>query len=122
MQNVKLGDTITATIKANYYFGAPVTDAKVKYKVLRTKYNKNWYPVTPWDWMYGNGYWWFAQDYNWFPGWRKWGCIAPMPWWGYQPQEQPEVVMENEVEIGKDGTVKVKIDSSVAKELFGDTL
>jgi hypothetical protein len=27
--------------------------------------------------------------------------------------------MENEVEIGKDGTVKVEIDSSVAKELFG---
>src|SRR5690606_4702355 len=27
----KLGDTITATVKARYYFGAPVTEARVKY-------------------------------------------------------------------------------------------
>ena len=31
-----LGEKITATIKAKYYFGAPVTKAKVKYKVTRT--------------------------------------------------------------------------------------
>ena len=118
---VTLGDKITATIHAKYYFGAPVTNAKVKYKVIRTKYSDNWYPVTPWDWMYGSGYWWFAEDYNWYPGWRKWGCISPMPWWGPVHREPPEIVMENEVEIGKDGTVKVEIDSSVAKELFGDS-
>ena len=31
-----LGEKITATITAKYYFGSPVTKAKVKYKVLRT--------------------------------------------------------------------------------------
>ena len=36
---VTLGEKITATIKAKYYFGAPVTSAKVKYKVLRTAYS-----------------------------------------------------------------------------------
>ena len=44
-----------------------------------------------------------------------------MPWWwggGYNP---PELVSENEVEIGPDGTVDVEIDTGIAKELHGDT-
>ena len=65
-----LGEKITATIKAKYYFGSPVTKAKVKYKVNRTSYDERWYPVGPWDWLYGPGYWWFAYDYDWYPGWR----------------------------------------------------
>ena len=96
-------------------------EAKVKYKILRTKYEDTWYPIGVWDWLYGNGYWWFAPNYEWFPGWRKWGCGCPSPWWWHKRPDPPEVVMENEVEIGKDGTVKVEIDSSVAKELFGDS-
>ena len=35
----------------------------------------------------------------------------------YQP---PEIVLENEVPIGSDGTVKVAIDTTLAKELHGD--
>ena len=27
------------------------------------------------------GYWWFAYDYAWYPGWRDWGCPRPMPFW-----------------------------------------
>ena len=41
---VMLGEKITATIKAKYYFGAPVTKAKVKYKVTRTTADARWYP------------------------------------------------------------------------------
>ena len=44
---VMLGEKITATIKAKYYFGSPVTKAKVKYKVLRTSYTDDWYPRRP---------------------------------------------------------------------------
>lgn len=118
---VKLGDKITALIKAKYYFGAPVTEAKVKYKVMRTNHDSVWHPWGVWDWLYGTGYWWFAPNYEWYPGWRKWGCFAPVPWWWHRNPAPPELIMENEVEIGKDGTVKVEIDSSVAKALFGDT-
>ena len=64
-------------IKAKYYFGAPVTEAKVKYKVLRYDYSANWYPIGIWDWFYEPGYWWFAYDYHWYPGWRDWGCWRP---------------------------------------------
>ena len=35
-------------------------------------------------------------------------------------QEPPEVVLENEVQIGPDGIVKVTIDTAAAKELHGD--
>ena len=42
---VQLGEKITATIRAKYYFGSPVTDATVKYKVLRTEHASVWYPA-----------------------------------------------------------------------------
>src|SRR5262249_2979311 len=116
----QLGEKITATIQAKYYFGAPVTKAKVKYKVLRTNHSGAWYPLAPWDWFYGRGYWWFAANYAWYPGWKSWGCVRPIPpWWG-RPQQPPEVVSENEVAIGPDGIVKVEIDTLPAKELHGD--
>ena len=119
---VMLGEKISARIQAKYYFGSPVTKAKVKYKIQRTDYSQDWYPIGYWDWYYGRGYWWFAEDYPWYPGWHGWvGCTAPMPWWwggGYNP---PELVAENEVEIGPDGTVEIDIDTAIAKELHGNT-
>ena len=75
---VMLGEKITATIRAKYYFGSPVTNATVKYKVMRSEHTARWYPPGPWDWLYGPGYWWFAYDYDWYPGWREWGCCRPV--------------------------------------------
>src|SRR5262249_30338545 len=117
---VSLGEKIVATIHAKYYFGAPVTHAKVKYKVLRSSYASNWYPRGAWDWFYGSGYWWFACDYAWYPGWGEWGCKRPMPFWWGGRQEQPEVVLDTEVPIGPDGIVHVPIDTMPAKELHGN--
>ncbi len=118
---VRLGETITATIQAKYYFGAPVTNAKVKYKVLRSAHSASWYPHGTWDWFYGRGYWWFAADYAWYPGWNEWGMRRPVPMWWGRGTPPPEVVMENEVEVGPDGTVPVVIDTKPAKEMHGDT-
>jgi uncharacterized protein YfaS (alpha-2-macroglobulin family) len=117
---VKLGDKITATIHAKYFFGAPVTKARVKFKVQRTNYNGNWYPAASWDWFYGRGYWWFASDYAWYPGFLRWGCLRPIPWWWQSPQPPPELVIDTEAPIGADGSIKVEIDSALAKELHGD--
>jgi uncharacterized protein YfaS (alpha-2-macroglobulin family) len=117
---VRLGEKVEATIKASYYFGAPVTSAKVKYKVLRTAYTERWYPRGSWDWMYGRGYWWFAADYDWYPGFGDWGCRRPVPIWWHTPSGPPEVVLENETAIGPDGTVKVVIDTRAAQEMHGD--
>lgn len=117
---VRLGEKVTATIKAKYYFGAPVTKARVKYKVMRSSYSSRWYPAGAWDWFYGCGYWWFAADYIWYPGWNEWGCRRPIPSWWNGQGEQPELFLENEVEIGADGTVRIDIDTLPAKELHGD--
>ncbi|HEX6984299.1 MAG TPA: MG2 domain-containing protein, partial [Planctomycetaceae bacterium] len=118
---VMLGEPITATIRAKYYFGSPVTNAKVRYKVTRTKHEARWYPVGRWDWFYGRGYWWFAPERAWYPGFARWGCLPPLPPWHWSPPEPPEVVAENEVTIGEDGAVEVTIDTAVAKEVFGDS-
>lgn len=117
---VMLGEKITATVRAKYYFGSPVTNATVKYKVLRTQHTARWFPPGPWDWLYGPGYGWLAYDYAWFPGWRDWGCMRPAPWWYWQQLTPPEVVAEREVPIGADGTVAIEIDTSLAKELHPD--
>ncbi|MFT7511710.1 MAG: hypothetical protein ACI9QL_000917 [Candidatus Omnitrophota bacterium] len=117
---VALGEKISATIKADFYFGAPVTKAQVKYKVTRVSHDSRWYPYRPWDWFYGKGYWWFGYDYTWYPGWSNWGCVAPSPWWWPAAHQQPEIVLENEVAIGPDGSVVIEIDTLPAKEMHGD--
>lgn len=117
---VMLGERITAKIHAKYYFGAPVTHAKVKVKVLRSPHDARWYPAGIWDWFYGPGYWWFAYDYPWYPGWYEWGCLRPRGWWWPHRTTPPEIVAEAELEIGEDGTVQVPIDTLPAKELHGN--
>jgi len=117
---IKLGEKITAEVQAKYYFGAPVVNAKVKYKVERTAHDARWFPIARWDWMYGRGYWWFAYDYAWYPGWKEWGCMRPTPiWWGGR-HDPPELVAEREAEIGPDGKLKIDIDTALAKEIHGD--
>jgi len=118
---VMLGEKITARIEAKYYFGAPVTEATVKYKILRSSHSADWYPVGYWDWFYGPGYWWFAYDYDWYPGWKDWGCRRPVPLWWRRPQPPPELVAEVETPIGEDGIVNVEIDTAIAREIQGDT-
>ncbi|MEZ6055069.1 MAG: MG2 domain-containing protein, partial [Planctomycetaceae bacterium] len=117
---VKLGDKVTATIRAKYYFGAPVSKGTVKFKVVRSAHEARWYPAMPWDWMYGEGYWWFSPDYSWYRGYGKWGCMAPRPFWHHWNPEPPELVLDQEVEIGEDGTVQVEIDTALARALHGD--
>ncbi|MEJ2220730.1 MAG: MG2 domain-containing protein [Desulfobacterales bacterium] len=118
---VMLGEKITAKIKAAYYFGAPVTEATVKYKVLRSEHDSRWYPSFYWDWFYGPGYWWYAYDYLWYPGWKNWGCFRPIwSWWQHWPRRQPEIVADGEAKIGKEGTVNITIDTALAKLIHGD--
>jgi len=117
---VELGETIKATIQAKYYYGAPVSEAKVSFKVERSNHDTRWYPATRWDWLYGNGYWWFAADYDWYPGFGRWGCIAPRPYWHHWNPDPPELVIDREVEIGADGLVEFEIDTELAKLLHGD--
>ncbi len=118
---VKLGEKIQAKIVAKYYFGAPVTEAKVHYKVERTKKDSRWYPIARWDWLYSPGYWWFAPEYQWYPGFSRWGCMPPIrPWWNWSP-DPPEVVVEGDAQIGEDGTFLVDIDTAAALASHSDS-
>ncbi|MEJ2170127.1 MAG: MG2 domain-containing protein, partial [Desulfobacterales bacterium] len=118
---VMLGEKITAVIRADYYFGSPVTEAIVKYKVYRTEHDDRWYPAFYWDWFYGPGYWWYGYDYAWYPGWQTWGCRQPVYSWRQDWRQQPpEVVADGEVRIGRDGTVRVEIDTELARIIHGD--
>lgn len=116
-----LGDEFEATISARYYFGEPVREGTVKYKVTRTTRDTQWLPVGPWDWLYGRGYWWFGYEYDWYPGWGRWGCSPPRPWWYPQRRDPPEIVAEGESPLDADGKLQISIDSSLAKELHPDS-
>jgi uncharacterized protein YfaS (alpha-2-macroglobulin family) len=52
----KLGEAVKAKITAKYYFGAPVVEATVKYRVMRSTFS--YYPQYrgDYDWFYGSGY------------------------------------------------------------------
>jgi len=117
---VALGEKVKATIKADYYFGGPVAQATVHYKVTRSYADDRWFPVGRWDWLYGAGYWWFASDASWYPGWSSWGMRAPEPWWWHRPEGPPEVVADAVVPIGPDGRVEIEIDTAIAKAAHPD--
>ena len=118
---VKLGEKIQAKVTAKYYFGAPVNEAKLHYKVTRTKKDSRWYPEARWDWLYSPGYWWFAPDYSWYPGFHHWGCMAPMPIWRNWSPDPPEIVAEGDAELGPDGTYLIDIDTANALKQHSDS-
>jgi uncharacterized protein YfaS (alpha-2-macroglobulin family)/tetratricopeptide (TPR) repeat protein len=118
---VMLGETVRATVRADYYFGSPVASGTVKITVQRTPHNGAWYPIAPWDWLYGPGYWWFGADYEWYPGWRDWCIAAPRGWIYPVASAPPELVVDLTREIGPDGTVAFAIDTALAKELYGNS-
>jgi len=116
---VMLGEKITATIKAKYYFGSPVTKAKVKYKVNRTEYNERWYPV-------GHG---IGSTARLLVVRLRLPLVSRLAALGLLPSDPVLVAAQqsaagacgrSEVSIGPDGTVKVEIDTGAAKAIHPD--
>ncbi len=116
-----LGDTAKVEITAKYYFGSPVTDATVTYKVLRSQYDDQWFPPWRWDWLYGRGAWLQGGGQAWYPGWNAWGMEPARPAW-LPPRffGPPELVAEGEGRLDADGRFRLPIDTLPAKELYGD--
>ena len=118
---ISLGEKFEAKVVARYYFGAPVQEANVKIRVMRSDHTVRWFPYSPWDWFYGPGYWGFGGAYSWYPGAKGWlGCMPAPIWPGPFGHNPPELVMELERQIGPDGEVAFEIDSSIAKAIHGD--
>ena len=117
---VMLGEKITATIKAKYYFGAPVTKAKVKYKVIRSSQTERGIRPRRGIGSTGRAIGGLPTTASGIRAGAHWGCPRPMPIWWPHAQQPPELVAEREVEIGPDGKVKVEIDTEVAKAIHPD--
>lgn len=117
---IQLGEKFKAKINAKYYFGTPVAGAKATIRVERTNYNDEFYPIMPYDWCYGPGYWWYCYDYPWYPGWSRWaGCRMPSPWWSPRFSfEPPELVLEQEIDLDNEGQTEIEIDSALAKAVL----
>ncbi len=121
--HAKLGSKVQAVIKATYYFGAPVTEGSVSYKVFREEFTYTSYPQGRWDWLYGPGYGYPWYSYDWFPWWGSLRCCWSPPtwWWGYRPSNPVrELVKQGTEPIGADGTLKVQIDTAPALEEHPD--
>ncbi len=120
---IQLGEKFSATIQAKYYFGSPVAGATANVKVTRTAFKDNYFPIRPFDWCFGQGYWWTAYDLDWYPGWRSWaGCFRPMPWWlPRMNEEPPELVLQQELTLDANGEAKLEIDSATALAFQSDS-
>jgi len=118
--HAKLGETLKALIRADYFFGAPVTDATVKYKVFREEYRHSYYFPGSWDWLYGPGYGYAWYGCDWFPWWAGLRCCWSPPnwWWGWYGGQRHspvrELVSQGEAQISQEGTVEVEIDTQSA--------
>ncbi len=118
---VVLGEKIKAKVMANYYHGAPVAEAVVNLKVHREFFTEKYFPSGDWDWLYGPGYGWLSQAYDFYPGWNLWGCIRPSPpWWNQQRRGSPELILEQQTRISSDGTAEFTIDTATAKLIHPD--
>ncbi len=115
-----LGDAVQVKVRAAYYYGAPVANGTVSYKVVRTAQRSTWTPPWRWDWLYGNGAWLRQYDYSWYPGWDDWRLPAPLPPWLPVPYSQPEIVADGEGVLDADGVFRLTLDTAAAKELYGN--
>ena len=121
--HAKLGEKLMAMVRAKYYFGAPVTDATVSYKIFREEFRQGYVFPGQWDWLYGSGYGWAWYDYDWFPWWASVRCcrVAPGWWYGAGPVTPVrELVQQGAARIGADGELALEIDTEPALKAHPD--
>ena len=112
----RLGEKVEGTIRAKYYFGAPVTDARVTYRIFRQDYTHRYTSPGHWDWLYGWGYGRCYYPCEWLDGWGRWGGLwwSWCPWWGTEPSNQRELISEGEGAISSSGEFAFTIDTAPA--------
>ncbi len=121
-EHARLGTEVKAVVKATYYWGEPVTDATVAYRVFREEYAGRVRIPGRWDWLYGPGYGLGAYA----PAWRP-RADGPFPgrersfWPGYRPPNPVrELVSEGTARLDDKGETAIAIDTASALESHGD--
>ncbi len=102
---VGAGEKITANVRADYYFGAPVADAEVKVKVTRSAHQASPFFRGPWDWLYGAWYWRCSTAWD-FGG----SALS------YQP---PELILETGGRTDSNGEFKVEVETALLGVRYG---
>jgi hypothetical protein len=64
------------SVDARYFFGTPVADAAVHYRITAVDDQPARFPVREWDWLYGNGYWWKGPWPEWFREQDRWSGLS----------------------------------------------
>ncbi len=115
------GAAFKVGINAAYYWGAPVVNGVLKYKIERSRLADYWFPPGPWDWLYGPGYWWPGTTCRWWPDWNEWGCAPPLPPWlpDYRVS-QPELVASGEAVLDHNGNYEITIDTDGLLKKYGN--
>jgi hypothetical protein len=103
-----LGNKIKAQVNAQYYFGAPVAGAEVKYKVYRRSAPAIEPWPSPWRWLYGKNAVFAA------------GCLPSTTVIGFYPSQPPELALDNRGKTDEQGNFALEIDTALAQKLFGD--
>ena len=90
---VKLGGKVKATVSAQYYFGAPVVEGTVQYKVFRRNWTYYYSPYDPYEWLYGRGYYWHGR-------------------WPWRRPQPTELVAEGEGVTDANGEYVIEVDTA----------
>ena len=115
-KSYRFGETVPVTIKAEYYYGAPVTNGIVSLKVTRSVCDFNRQFTGAWDWLYGNGHRCQPYDYDWYPGidYCEWTHLED------EDNDRTEQVIQIEGELSDDGSYSTVVDTSLAQWLKND--
>ncbi|MCC6574610.1 MAG: hypothetical protein IT462_12575 [Planctomycetes bacterium] len=101
---VKLGQAISAKIKADYYFGGPVAEANVSYKVFRRFFRPSVYFQREYDWLFN----WNAPTY--------WGT----PDQRFYANDYDELVLDGKGKLDNNGELVIEWSSQKALKDWGE--
>ncbi len=116
---IRLGRKAKVKIAARYYFGAPVTNATVTYKVSREDFVVDFCEVRELDWLYGSGYARRRLTYPWLP----WSVAADASndiAERARTKSRREIVASGRAALQPDGSFELEIDTSPAQAALGD--
>ncbi len=112
------GEPISARVEARYYFGAPVAEGEVTYRIFRQAEKPAHSMPAEFDWLYGAGYGTrsTAQQHEEEDDLYA-GSSQRYRWWSRHRGEAPgrESVEEGRVRLDADGQAEIRFDPSALK-------
>lgn len=114
----RLGEPLSAMVRADYYTGQPVAGAIVNYRIECQKHVANYHAASQWDWLYGNGFGDYAYRYPWLgdsvmsaEGDFLYGRYSS--YFDYSEDDEPkELVQEGIAHLDEKGAAEIRFDTA----------